>query len=177
MCKLYVAEFKDPVATLTIFKQDKQVELAEQKLRKVKSFLKNAKLPVDMRLLPGQMHSIIWERKLKAFIRYAARFFLHNQQLMRKHHSNQHRVVPDESKRVELVQAAHDQIGHHSIYATHKKLVERFWWPQMDSDIKWFVRTCHQCQLRSMQKTVIPPVVPHVPTLFAKVHIDTKHMP
>ena len=106
-CRLYVAdafaEFEDPAATPTIFKQDEQAELAEQKLREVKSFLKNAKPPADMRMSPGQMHSAIRERKLKAFIRYAARFFLRNQQLMRKHHSNQHRVVPDESKRVELV--------------------------------------------------------------------------
>ena len=147
MCRLYVAdifaEFEDPAATLTIFKQNKQAELAEQKLREVKSFLKNAKPPVDVRLSPEQTHSIIQERKLKAFIQYAVQFFLHNQQLMQKHHSNQHCVVPDKSKRVELVRAAHDQIGHHGIYATHKKLVKHFWWPWMDSDIKWFVQTCH----------------------------------
>ncbi|PAV17578.1 DNA RNA polymerase [Pyrrhoderma noxium] len=85
-CRLYVAdafaEFEDPVATPTIFEQDEQVELTEQKLREVKFFLKNAKPPADMRLLPGQTHSAIRERKLKAFIRYTARFFLRNQQLM-----------------------------------------------------------------------------------------------
>ena len=62
------AEFEDPATTPTIFEQDEQAELAEQKLREVKSFLKNAKPPMDMRLLPEQMHSAIWERKLKAFI-------------------------------------------------------------------------------------------------------------
>ena len=71
-CGLYVAdafmEFEDPMATPTIFEQDEQAELAEQKLREVKSFLKNAKPLVDVRLLPGQMHSAIQERKLKAFI-------------------------------------------------------------------------------------------------------------
>ena len=82
-CRLYIAdafaEFEDPTATPTIFEQDEQAELAEQKLREVKSFLKNAKLPVDVRLSPGQMHSTIRERKLKAFIRYAVQFFLRNQ--------------------------------------------------------------------------------------------------
>ena len=47
----------------------------------------------------------------------------------------------------------------------------------MDSDIKWFIQTCHQYQLHSIQKTVIPLVIPHISTLFAKVHIDTKYMP
>ena len=54
-------------------------------------------------------------------------------------------VVPNESKRVELVWAAHNQIGHHGIYTICKKLVKHFWWPWMDSDIKWFIWTYHQC--------------------------------
>lgn len=152
------------------------MELTEQKLREVKSFLKNTKPPANVRLLSGQTHSAIQERKLKAFIQYVVQFFLRNQQLMQKYHSNQHWVVPDKSKRVKLVQAVHNQIGHHGIYATHKKLVKYFWWLQIDSNIKWFVWTCHQCQLHSMQKTVILPVIPHISTLFTKVHIDTKYM-
>ena len=62
-CGLYVAdafaEFEDPAATPTIFKQDEQAELAEQKLREVKSFFKNAKPSANVRLSPGQTHSVI----------------------------------------------------------------------------------------------------------------------
>ena len=47
--------------------------------------------------------------------------------------------MPNESKRVELVWAIYDQIGYYSIYTTYKKLVKYFWWPQIDSDIKWFI--------------------------------------
>ena len=66
------AEFEDSAAIPTIFKQDEQAGLAKQKLREVKSFLKNTKPPADMRLSLGQMHFTIQKRKLKAFIRYTA---------------------------------------------------------------------------------------------------------
>lgn len=47
----------------------------------------------------------------------------------------------------------------------------------MDDDIKWYVQTCHECQVRQMRKVQIPPTVPTVATLFRKAHIDTMHMP
>jgi hypothetical protein len=47
----------------------------------------------------------------------------------------------------------------------------------MHSDIVWFVRTCHLCQLRQTRQVLIPPVVATPAPLFAKVYIDTMHMP
>ncbi|RDB30638.1 hypothetical protein Hypma_005935 [Hypsizygus marmoreus] len=47
----------------------------------------------------------------------------------------------------------------------------------MNEDIKWYLKTCHECQIRSVRKLHIPPTVPYPPSLFRKVHIDTFLMP
>src|SRR6266481_6028297 len=47
----------------------------------------------------------------------------------------------------------------------------------LEDDVKWFVSTCHPCQTQQVRHLHIPPVVPDVPSLFHKVHIDTMLMP
>ena len=44
-------------------------------------------------------------------------------------------------------------------------------------DVKWFVRTCHECQIRQSCRLHIPPTVPVIGGLFRKVHLDTMVMP
>ena len=44
-------------------------------------------------------------------------------------------------------------------------------------DVKWYIRTCHQCQIQQTQKLHIPPTVPVIGGLFHKVHIDTMVIP
>ena len=42
--------------------------------------------------------------------------------------------------------------------------------------MKWYINTCHQCQLRQTTKVHIPPTVPIPAPLFRKAYIDTMHM-
>ena len=44
-------------------------------------------------------------------------------------------------------------------------------------DVKWYIRTWHQCQIRQTQKLHILPTVPVIGGLFHKVHINTMVMP
>jgi hypothetical protein len=44
-------------------------------------------------------------------------------------------------------------------------------------NIKWFIRTCHECQVRQTQHFHIPPTVPIISGLFHKVHINTMLIP
>ena len=46
----------------------------------------------------------------------------------------------------------------------------------MMEDIKWYLKTCHECQLCNMFKMHIPPTVPEPAPLFSKVHVDTMYM-
>jgi hypothetical protein len=44
-------------------------------------------------------------------------------------------------------------------------------------DVKWYIKTCHECQIRQTTKLHIPPIVAIPGGLFRKAHIDTMLMP
>jgi hypothetical protein len=88
-----------------------------------------------------------------------------------------HRIVVPKEKRYELLKEVHDILGHKKIYAMRMQLLERFWWPFLDQDVKWFVQTCHQCQVRQMRYHHIPPTVAAPASLFCKAHVNTMYMP
>ncbi|TFK16375.1 hypothetical protein FA15DRAFT_549116, partial [Coprinopsis marcescibilis] len=76
-----------------------------------------------------------------------------------------------------LVRKAHDELGHKGAFVTHSHLAARFWWPNLFADIKFFVRSCHECQIRSMKQHHIPPTVPLPASLFRQHCIDCMQMP
>jgi transposase InsO family protein len=47
----------------------------------------------------------------------------------------------------------------------------------MRTDIAWFIRTCRLCQLRQIRNVLIPPTVAMPAPLFAKIYVDTMHLP
>ena len=47
----------------------------------------------------------------------------------------------------------------------------------MGRDIAWYVRTCHACQLQQTRQVTIPPIVAMPTPLFAKMYMDTMHLP
>ena len=70
-----------------------------------------------------------------------------------------------------------DRLGHKGFYSTRRTLLDRFWWPALDSDVKWYIQTCHQCQIRQTTKVRLPPTIDDPTPLFRKAHIDTMYMP
>ena len=112
-----------------------------------------------------------------ALIRYSMRFFVKDGRLWKKDAQGHHKVVIDPSKQLPMLAAAHDKLGHHGDYATRSHLTNRFWWPDMLADIAWFIKTCHVCQLRQTRNILIPPVVVTPTPLFAKMYMDTMHLP
>jgi hypothetical protein len=88
-----------------------------------------------------------------------------------------HKIVVPKEKRYELLKEVHDILGHKKIYAIRMQLLERFWWPFLNQDVKWFVQTCHQCQVHQMRYHHIPPTVAAPASLFCKAHVDTMYMP
>ncbi|KAJ7697908.1 hypothetical protein B0H17DRAFT_928040, partial [Mycena rosella] len=52
-----------------------------------------------------------------------------------------------------------------------------FLWPFMADNIKWLIRTCHLRQIRQTHQVLILPTC-YVPApIFAKLYMDTMHMP
>lgn len=50
-------------------------------------------------------------------------------------------------------------------------------WPSIQDDVKWYIQTCHMCQVRQSRNLLIPPVVQPPAPLFAKMYMDTMHLP
>ena len=84
----------------------------------------------------------------------------------------QHKLVVFKEKRMWMLSAAHDYLGHKGMYATEQLLKKRFWWPDMENDVNWFVRSCKTCQERQLRLIKAPPTRIHTPSLFQKIHID-----
>ena len=85
-------------------------------------------------------------------------------------------VVP-KHRRFGLIKEAHDDLGHKGVFTVQTWLLLRFWWPLLVEDVKWFIRTCHKCQIRQTCQLYIPPTVLVIGGLFRKVHLDMMVMP
>ncbi len=113
----------------------------------------------------------------ETFIKYATGFFLSDNRLWKRNTHGAHKLVVPPHDRWSILRSGHDSAGHRGIWATRQLISERFWWPSMNSDVAWFVKTCHPCQQRQHAQVLIPPVVAPPAPLFAKAYIDTMHMP
>ncbi len=139
---------------------------ADERTLKVQKWHETLKRPEDMS-----------DADYATFIRYCTEFFISQDKLWRKDAHGRHKLVIPTHRRLFIIASAHNDVGHHGFYATNSLITERFWWPFMAFDISWFVRTCHICQLRRTQNVRIPPTVAIPAPLFAKVYIDTMHLP
>ena len=117
------------------------------------------------------------DRAYKNLVRAATHFFLSKEgRLYRRGLDSRHKLVVDKKQRMYLIKASHDNLGHRGFYATKTLVAERFWWPEMERDINWYVKTCDLCQRRQKLLVKIPPVVTHTPSIFQVLHADTMHM-
>src|SRR5882724_5642089 len=117
------------------------------------------------------------EPGIHGLVHYASKFFLLDGKLMHRDPQGLHKVVIPKEKCFFLITQAHEIVGHRAIFSTLSNLRERFWWPMLDEDVKWFISTCHPCQTRQTCHLHLPLTIPDIPMLFRKVHIDTMLMP
>jgi hypothetical protein len=122
---------------------------------------------------PGNLSDSEYE----TFLRYCTEFFVDKDRLWRKDRKGEHKLVVSQDRRLFIMTSAHDDTGHHGYFATHALIAVRYWWPFMGNDIAWFVKTCHLCQSRKTQNALIPPIVATPAPLFAKIYVDTMHLP
>jgi hypothetical protein len=110
-------------------------------------------------------------------MQYSSGFSFSNGKLWHRDTHRRHKIVVLKEKRYELLKEVHHILGHKKIYSVWIQLLERFWWPFLDQDVKWFVQTCHQCQVCQMCYHHIPLTVAAPASLFRKAHVDTMYMP
>ena len=117
------------------------------------------------------------EHEYRKLVRAATHFFMgKNGRLYRRSVDSAHKLVVKKERRMYLLKASHDSLGHRGFYVTRALVAERFWWPEMEKDISWYCKTCHVCQERQKLLVRIPPIVTHTPSIFQVLHADTMHM-
>ena|SRR6266404_560191 len=104
-------------------------------------------------------------------------FFLTNDRFWKHDPTGHHQLYLAPHQRLAVLRAVHDDLGHKGFYSTCRLLTDHFWWPSLALDIKWFVTSCHQCQLHQATKVHIPPTVALPAPLFHKVYVNTMVMP
>jgi len=159
------AEAPPPQAEPLIPRSDKARDM-DERLEQVREFLTSESHP-----------SALSDQEFEALVRRAIRYFLRRGELWRKERGGRHQVVARPHKRYSLIKEAHDELGHKGAFSVRSRLLVRFWWPMLEQDVKWYVRSCHECQVRWMDKLHIPPVVALPQPLFYKAYMDTFLMP
>nr|GAT43392.1 predicted protein [Mycena chlorophos] len=115
--------------------------------------------------------------KFKRFLKFASAFFLSKDgKLYRRGKDSMHRLVVEPAQRMYMMRATHDALGHRGAFSTKSLLEARFWWPDLEGDVRWYVKTCHLCQKRRQALIRSPPVVTATPAVFQKIHTDVMFM-
>jgi len=109
-----------------------QARVQDALLTSIECFLITRKRPLDLT-----------DEEFEAFVRQAARFFVLEDKLWRREAHSKHQLVLPPSKRYRVLEEAHNNLGHKGIYT----ISSRFWWPHIIEDIKWYVKTYHECQV------------------------------
>ncbi|KAJ3564557.1 hypothetical protein NP233_g8218 [Leucocoprinus birnbaumii] len=162
--------------TPTTIPRSERAKARDLELKKIFEFLKDPLKRVGKEAEESEREGEEAE-EITDLVRKASGYFVVDGRLWRKDPKMEHKLVVDEEKRLDLLRQAHDEAGHKGIFTTRVHILKRFWWPCLDDDIRWYLKTCHECQTRSMQHIYIPPTVPIPLSLFRKVYIDTMLMP
>jgi len=105
-------------------------------------------------------------------------FFLKHGQLYKKNGSKVPLlVVIDPKQKHSILLHMHENLGHCGIFSVYEVLRKRFFWPRMHSDINHHVKSCRECQIRSLKHLEIPLRISMLVSLFSKIYIDIMHMP
>ena len=140
---------------------------SDKALHQYKKFLETAELPT----LPTQ-------QMRRRFIKQASRYFIRNEKMYRRNGTKPPRlVILKAARRLEILMEAHEGLGHRGEQAVMHTVKERFYWPAMWNDIQHHVRSCQQCQIRSVRKVEIPLIISTPATIFTKIYLDIMEMP
>lgn len=140
--------------------------ISEELIFQIFDYLSNLKLPTFSR--PSEQAS---------FLNKAQYYYLEDGKMWKRTPTRPVQVILDKDQRQFILKQAHDLLGHRGVYSTAKTVSTRFWWPTFMEDIKEYIRTCHQCQIRSTFKFHIPPTISIPTTVFSKVYLDIMLMP
>ena len=139
----------------------------EDTIQAIQKFLTTAEMP-ELKNLQAK----------RRFFSKAGEFFLKNSRMYKKNGDRPPLlVVTDPKHKYSILLHAHENLGHRGIFAVHEVIRQRFYWPRMRADIHHHIKSCHECQIRSLKRLEISPTISMPTRLFAKVYIDIMYMP
>jgi hypothetical protein len=117
-------------------------------------------------------------KHLKRFKSTIQQYYLEGTHLYRLHPPNPPQVVIfNRKRRRAILWEMHEENGHHGVWAVAKQTTLRYYWPNILTDIKHHIQSCHTCQLRSTKKMHLPITMSQPHHLFSKVYLDVMKMP
>ena len=138
-----------------------------QTLHEIKAFLEDEILPHF-----GN------DQAKKRFLHKSVQFFIHNGHLYKKRKNQTPlKVILTAEERLKILIQAHEGLAHRGVHGVFQTIKERFYWPRMHSDIEHHVKSCHECQIRSVKKVEIPITISAPATIFFKIYVDVMLMP
>ena len=155
------------------------VEIYSEEHRSATGKLQDKRLPSIKQWLkrPFVKPEGMTDKDYKHLVKTSRRFFVDEEdRLYRRDPDGAHKLVVEKDKRMFMMKAAHDNLGHRGFYATKTLIGERFWWPEIERDISWYCRTCQNCQERQKLLIKSAPIITHTPSIFQTLHADTMHM-
>ena len=114
----------------------------------------------------------------RRFLNKTGEFFIQNSRMYKKNRNKPPLlVIFDGEHRNSILLHAHENLGHRGVFAVYEVIRHRFYWPRMRADVNHHVKSCHECQIRSIKRLEIPLTISVSTRLFAKVYIDIMHIP
>ena len=139
----------------------------DQVLRQITHFLRTMELPHFTSLSAR-----------KRFIKRSLQFFIRNDQLFKRRGPRPPvKVIFDPDLRLQILLQAHEQLGHRGTFGVFQSIRQRFYWPELFKDVAHHIRSCHECQIRSVRKAEVPLTVSISPNVFIKIYVDVMLMP
>jgi len=95
------------------------------------------------------------EERIKGAKRIVEQFVIEDNELLRlywpqrgKKETRYQWVVPKE-KREEIMHLYHDSLvgGHFGVKKTYARMVQKYWWPRMFTEVQGYVKNCNVCEL------------------------------
>ena len=139
----------------------------DEELQKIKVFLQDLTFPEFQN-----------QQAKQRFLKKVALYFVQDNTLYKRSSVGPpQKVILDHNKRKYILDEAHEQLGHRGEQAVLHTIRQRFYWPRLYNDVIHHVRSCHECQIRSVKKVEIPITVSTPAVLFSKIYIDIMLMP
>lgn len=74
------------------------------------------------------------------------------------------------------MKSLHDDSGHKGREGTYKRIADRYWWDDLSTNVRTYVRSCERCQKRKPNKEEEALHSTWVTFMWQKLGLDVVHM-